>query len=343
MNRHLLTYSFILSFVLVNAGTYTTTAVVGTWAEGGSPGQNDNIVVNHDWSSQNSGLGNPLSTCKGTITINSGGYYKVWGALTVQGGGSILLSAGGTMEVSGSLDINGAAGTITLNGSFITIGATVNGANITGAGTWTWSGSFTNNGSINGYTDDPTISPLVLTTLPVQLISFSAQLSENKRTMLHWQTSSEINNSRFVIERSNDKLNFKEIGELSGKGNSNQLENYYFEDLQSTNELCYYRLKQVDFDGQFSYSKVVEFKSENNALSKFQIHENNIAIDNVNAKFITWKFIAINGVQMLSENIEVINNHSSISIPFLNDGMYLVMANFGKESICMKILIETKQ
>lgn len=135
MNRQFLLYLLIFCAITGFAGTYTTTAVVGTWAEGGAPGQNDNIVVNHDWSSQNSGLGNPLSTCKGTITINSGGYYKVWGALAVQGGGSILLSAGGTMEVSGSLDINGAAGTITLNGSFITVGATVNGADITGSGT----------------------------------------------------------------------------------------------------------------------------------------------------------------------------------------------------------------
>lgn len=202
MNRRLFLYSFILFSTSLNAGTYTTTAVVGTWAEGGAPGQNDDINVNYDWSSQNGGLGNPLSICKGTISISSGGYYKVWGALQVQGGGSILLSSGGTMGVSGSLDINGAAGTITLNGAFITLGATVNGADITGSGTWTWSGSFSNNGSINGYTDDPASSPLDLTTLPVEFVYFEIKDATRESISLAWQTASEINNEKFIVERS---------------------------------------------------------------------------------------------------------------------------------------------
>ncbi len=93
--------------------------------------------------------------------------------------------------------------------------------------------------------------------LPVSWNEFAAQKINNK-VELNWQTASEKNTSHFVIERSIDAQNFSEIGLVKSAENSTQLSNYIFEDvnpqLASTN---YYRLKQMDIDGRFTYSNIV--------------------------------------------------------------------------------------
>jgi hypothetical protein len=83
--------------------------------------------------------------------------------------------------------------------------------------------------------------------------------SKNKTSVvLNWQTANEQNNAYFSIERSNNSNNnFKEVGRVSSKGNSNQTQQYLFEDFNPFNGGNYYRLKQVDKDGKTSYSKVV--------------------------------------------------------------------------------------
>jgi len=107
-------------------------------------------------------------------------------------------------------------------------------------------------------------------TLPVKLISFTAK-EENNVVNLNWQTASEINNDYFEIERSevgSQKLeDWKSIGSVKGNGTTNSVSNYQFIDAStplsmttlSTNQPIniYYRLKQVDYDGNFEYSKVV--------------------------------------------------------------------------------------
>lgn len=92
--------------------------------------------------------------------------------------------------------------------------------------------------------------------LPVELLSFTGQATDNS-VMLKWSTASEVNNSYFSVERSNDGLNFKEITVVQGAGTTNSLKNYSFEDKYPIKGRLYYRLKQVDFNGQFDYSPVV--------------------------------------------------------------------------------------
>ncbi|HEY6978326.1 MAG TPA: T9SS type A sorting domain-containing protein [Chitinophagaceae bacterium] len=93
--------------------------------------------------------------------------------------------------------------------------------------------------------------------LPVNIISFTAAL-KNKIVLLNWQTANEQNNAFFAIERSNNSNNnFKEVGRVNGKANSNQTQQYTFEDFNPLNGGNYYRLRQVDKDGKATYSKVV--------------------------------------------------------------------------------------
>lgn len=98
--------------------------------------------------------------------------------------------------------------------------------------------------------------------IPVELTSFSANVSNNKVT-LKWITATELNNSGFDIERSvisNEvrNLNWEKIGFVSGHGTASQSHSYYLVDDNLLTGKYAYRLKQIDFDGSFTYSKEVE-------------------------------------------------------------------------------------
>jgi len=80
---------------------------------------------------------------------------------------------------------------------------------------------------------------------------------------LNWATTSEINSKFVSVERSIDGINFSSIGTVIAAGNSSITNNYNFVDTNAMNlpvSILYYRLKQVDIDGKFSYSIIVAIK-----------------------------------------------------------------------------------
>jgi len=87
--------------------------------------------------------------------------------------------------------------------------------------------------------------------LPIELVYFKAEC-DNTDAILYWQTASETNNDYFVVEKSNDMQNFFEIGIIPGSGNSNQLNNYSFTDNSLFSGNNYYRLKQIDYNGEYT-------------------------------------------------------------------------------------------
>ena len=148
-----------------------------------------------------------------------------------------------------AMRISSAAGKMFIGGSFTILDGT------TGA---YFVGSFTDS-------DNP---------LPVELTSFTANISGSKVT-LNWQTATEVNNYGFEVERSlsshSSSLNghslsevWETIGFVAGSGNSNSLKEYSFTDIpnhssiQPYNHSFRYRLKQIDNDGKFEYSKEIE-------------------------------------------------------------------------------------
>ena len=92
--------------------------------------------------------------------------------------------------------------------------------------------------------------------LPVKLISFTAQLTSDSKVDLKWSTATEINASHFVIERSFDGQSYSEIGTVFAIGNSTNIQNYFFTDnlIPTTKTVIYYRLRQEDVDGKTDYS-----------------------------------------------------------------------------------------
>jgi F5/8 type C domain/Secretion system C-terminal sorting domain len=94
------------------------------------------------------------------------------------------------------------------------------------------------------------------TPLPVLLLNFTANLVQNRYVTLQWQTSMEENNDRFEIERSTDGVQFISIDTVQGAGNSSTIQSYSTSDLKPVKGISFYRLKQVDLDGQYSYSSI---------------------------------------------------------------------------------------
>jgi hypothetical protein len=104
--------------------------------------------------------------------------------------------------------------------------------------------------------------------LPITLLNFTAEKNGND-VVLKWTTASETNNDYFEILSSvnNDASSdgFVSIGKVQGQGNSTQLNSYSFTDHRSAKKgTYYYRLRQVDFDGQYSFSKIAALQFGNN-------------------------------------------------------------------------------
>lgn len=128
-------------------------------------------------------------------------------------------------------------------------------------GTYTFYNLICNNG-MAAYT--------TASTLPVSLTSFTAGLS-NGVSKLSWTTTSESNNSGFEIQKSTDGQEFTAIGFVASKaaqGNSSSIINYSYEDKAASVGTQYYRLKQIDLNGDFEYSAI---KSVNISLSAAEI------------------------------------------------------------------------
>ncbi|MBO0950314.1 T9SS type A sorting domain-containing protein [Fibrella forsythiae] len=93
------------------------------------------------------------------------------------------------------------------------------------------------------------------TTLPVNLVSFNAKAS-NLMASLDWSTVGETGNAYFDVERSTDAQSFTWVGRVAGQGTATARQQYAFTDETPIAGATYYRLKQVDTDGKFSYSPI---------------------------------------------------------------------------------------
>jgi hypothetical protein len=111
--------------------------------------------------------------------------------------------------------------------------------------------------------------------LPVELTSFTAKQSVSG-VELYWVTATEVNNFGFDVERSyllspNDKTIWVKIGFISGHGNSNSPNNYSFIDNKPLSGKSQYRLKQIDKNGAFKYTKIIEVVS---VILKYDLAQN---------------------------------------------------------------------
>ncbi|MEM9884857.1 MAG: alpha/beta hydrolase fold domain-containing protein [Bacteroidota bacterium] len=184
------------------------------------------------------------------------------------------------------------------------------------------------NGNIlEGATHLVTIEDFIL---PVELIEFDALAVQNS-VQLNWATASEFNNSHFELERSENAKDFKSIARILGMGTTISKTNYDYEDARvSAGNTYYYRLKQVDQDSSFEYSKVLSVKLKTQ-IADLSIYPNpvqrnevlNLSYKNLPTTADLYILDAYNQVirRMSGENLR---KTLQINISNLPAGMYLI-------------------
>jgi len=121
-------------------------------------------------------------------------------------------------------------------------------------------------GNNGGWSDVANCSSCVL--LPVELTEFKVEIKNDHEASLTWKTASETNNMGFEVQRANfNEINWETIGFKEGSGDSYELVSYNFVDNAPIFGINYYRLKQIDYDGNFEYSKVISFDIRNKGTS----------------------------------------------------------------------------
>jgi hypothetical protein len=181
----------------------------------------------------------------------------------------------------------------------------------------------------------------IVTPLPVEMLSFTGEYS-SKGNLLEWITASEINNDYFLLERSPDGKNFKAIGQLKGAGNSTQIQKYNFLDIWAPEGVNYYRLKQFDFDGDYTYSNIVAIRT----LMKDELFliypnpaQNSFIISVKNALTSGYDLRILNSLgQTIYSEDNIRDEHFKFS-PGLADGIYTVSLIINNEISNKKLVI----
>lgn len=199
-----------------------------------------------------------------------------------------------------------------------------NGANASNAEYWTF-----------GSTDETAY-------LPITLLYFNGVLL-NHEVVLKWATATEINNDFFTVEKSYDGVNFYSIGTVKGAGNSTALMNYTFIDgTEKTSTVLYYRLKQTDFDGKFSYSEMIAVKNKADETNEFFVFSNSFenkvyitssSLQNTTAKYTLTDLCG----RVLQSDIVTFNGTTSFDMNNISSGLYLLTLESEKNSKTFKI------
>lgn len=186
------------------------------------------------------------------------------------------------------------------------------------------------------------------TALPVELTSFSASSSENG-IIISWGTATEVNNYGFEIERMY-KNSWNKIAFIEGHGNSNSPKEYSFIDKSVTNDKYSYRLKQIDFDGQFEYSNEIEVNISSKP-GKYSITQNypnpfnpvtSIKYTIPDNEFVSIKVFDILGNEvatLVNENKNAGNYNVEFKADNFSSGLYFYKIQAGSYTQIRKMLL----
>ena len=156
--------------------------------------------------------------------------------------------------------------------------------------------------------------------LPVTLVDFTGSISGNQ-ALLHWSTAAEINNKGFEVEKSMDGQTFTGIGFADGSGTSSLKNNYSFIDTKVLSGANYYRLKQVDMDGNFTYSFTIRLNYKNfnwKVVGNPLTGNSRIQLQLANTSVVAIQLISMDGKVLQSAHLGAVSE-GTISIA-LNTG-----------------------
>ncbi|WP_448519243.1 T9SS type A sorting domain-containing protein [Rhodoflexus sp.] len=191
--------------------------------------------------------------------------------------------------------------------------------------------NFTVSTNACGSAQSSTASILCSELMPVELADFRG-VNKGRVNLISWTTASERDNKGFGLERSPDGVVFREIAFIAGAGNSNRLQRYGYEDVLEVPQTFYYRLRQVDYDGTASYSKMIAITVNATDTRLTEIYHDGssaeIAIrtnfDKPDNAFVT--IYSLTGAVVSHQSLEIpIGNHiQRLALPRAAKGVYVV-------------------
>ncbi|HXS57773.1 MAG TPA: T9SS type A sorting domain-containing protein [Hanamia sp.] len=171
------------------------------------------------------------------------------------------------------------------------------------------------------------------TVLPVNLISYDALLLKNRTVSLKWSTASEINNDYYLINRSSNGNDFSPLAKVNGDPASADLIKYEFIDLSPLDGNNFYRLSQVDIDGNqkiLSVKKVTVKPSGSMSLYPNPVVGNSVNLDygKIVSSNVTYKLVDASGKVVSSGKIH--QQIQELNLPVLGAGIYSIQLSDGK-------------
>jgi len=268
------------------------------------------------------------------MVIGSQSVLIIIGNLTMSN--KIVVDSDGVLVVSGQFNMTGSAAQSDYSGagnvyagSFAGNAETV----IDASGDGNGDSSFTiGQLSDDGFSDiEDFINNSQTDPLPVELISFSTKQA-SLGILLQWQTATELNNDYFDIERSEDGVIFYKIARLAGKGTTDEVQHYQYIDKAPIANVEYYRLKQVDYDGAFEYSKTIVGYADHLASQLQMSAYPNPAAERVAIKSVRpVDFTEIQLINIAGQRVENLLNkvvgsglNYEVALPVLDKGLYYI-------------------
>ncbi|OFX40924.1 MAG: hypothetical protein A2W95_16875 [Bacteroidetes bacterium GWA2_40_14] len=170
--------------------------------------------------------------------------------------------------------------------------------------------------------------------LPIELIAFDA-VQYNNDVLISWATLSETNNDYFTLERSTDGESFTAIAQIKGAGNSVVERQYKSSDNNLPRGVYYYRLKQTDFDGLYTFSSTVSVGVSYLFESTLKVYPNPSTNSNINISYIDQensnieiKIIDMLGKTLFLKEYQLIDGYLSINLEnecYLMPGTYYII------------------
>lgn len=274
-----------------------------------------------------------------TVTISSQIDYSACGSpFNMLINGTLIFTTGNKLKLpNGSIITLTAAGRIEPgNGGGNSNLIEINGEDV-------WNAAY---GIVNG--------PVVITQfspLPIELISFTAKFVKSE-VELNWITSSETNNDYFTIEKTPNGADFEFVSKIKGAGNSSSVINYAFIDPLPLEGKSYYRLRQTDFNGDFTFSSLIPVNNEAQLEFGFDLYLNpliqseNIKISIKEEELVEVLVVVydVNGRESFSKviiteqkgnNIYAIDNSSHLS-----PGIYIITATSQQKMFSKRLIVQ---
>lgn len=168
------------------------------------------------------------------------------------------------------------------------------------------------------------------TPLPIELLSFEGKKNEGYND-IQWITATELNNDFFELQKSSDAITWQKIAVVKSKGNSYLKQFYNYNDYEQTNEIEYYRLKQIDLDKTYTYSQIISIENEVNKKTDFIIYPNpsNGKLSLTNNKPCQLTITNTLGQVIVKQSIP---SFANIQLPTLPNGIYYITSSLNNTS-----------